>query len=55
VAMLIDPESPPTLGSYPETIDRLLIPFRVFTEEAEAVAFLRTEDRSAAVNGKAID
>ncbi len=40
-AMLIDPESPPAVGGYPAIIDRLLTPFEVFTDEAEALAFVR--------------
>jgi len=39
VAMLIDPENPP--GPSPMFLDRLPIPFQVFTDEAESLAFLR--------------
>ena len=41
VAFVVDPESSPRIGGYPEAINRLLIPFGVFTDEAEALAFLR--------------
>ena len=40
-AMLIDPGSPVGVGPFPDAINRLLIPFRVFTGEAEALAYLR--------------
>ncbi len=43
VAMLIDPGSPAETTGFPAVIDRLLIPFRIFTDEAEAVAFLRSK------------
>jgi len=41
IAMLREPESPVEVGPFPELIDRLLIPFQVFTTEAEALEFLR--------------
>ncbi len=41
VAYLVDPKSPPRLFGFPEAVDQLLIPFEVFTDEAEAMAFLR--------------
>jgi len=41
IAWVVDAESSPRLGAFPETIDRLMVPFRVFTDEAEALAFLR--------------
>ena len=41
VAMLVDPESSAEVGPFPEVIHRLLIPFRIFTDEAEAMVFLR--------------
>ncbi len=44
VAFVVDPESPPEMGRYPEAVDRLLIPFRVFSNEPEALAFLRRND-----------
>jgi len=40
VAMLFDAESSP--GSSPFFLDRLMVPTRAFTDEAEALAFLRT-------------
>ena len=40
-AVIVDPASPPQSVAFPETIDRLMIPFRIFTDEAEALAFLR--------------
>jgi hypothetical protein len=42
VAMLLDANSPGDVGEYPTVIDRLLIPFRVFTDEAEALASLNS-------------
>ncbi len=42
IGMLIDPDSPAEVAGFPDVIDRLLIPFRIFTDEGEAVAFLRT-------------
>ena len=47
LAMLIDSDSPIMLGEYPTTIDRLLIPFQTFSDEAEAVAFLKRESNDA--------
>lgn len=41
-AMLIDPASPPTTGPFPDLIDRWIIPFRLFTDRDEALAFLRS-------------
>jgi hypothetical protein len=41
VALLIDPESPSIAGPYPEAVGRLLIPVEFFTDEEEALAFLR--------------
>lgn len=41
VAMIIDSANPPDFGERLDPIDRLMIPFRVFTTEAEADAFLR--------------
>ena len=41
IAMLVDPDSSVEVGPFPEAIARLLIPMRVFTDEAEALAFLR--------------
>lgn len=46
IAMLVDPDSPSEVGEYPAIIDRLLIPFRLFTDEEEALAFL-AQDRNA--------
>jgi hypothetical protein len=43
-AVLVDPENPPRLGKYPSLLDALLIPFRVFTDENEAMAFLHTHN-----------
>lgn len=42
-AMLLDPADPVDVGEYPTVIDRLLIPFRVFTDEAEALAFVTAD------------
>ena len=41
MAMLIDAESPPPEGHVREAVDRLMFPFRLFTDEAEALAFLQ--------------
>ena len=46
VAVLVDPDRPPEMAGYPDAIDRLLMPFRMFTDEAEALAFLMP-DRSS--------
>jgi hypothetical protein len=43
VAFVIDAESSPTMTIYPEVISRLLVPVKVFTDEADALAFLRTQ------------
>jgi len=40
-AFVVSPKSAPQMGAFPEVITRLLIPVEVFTEEAEALAFLR--------------
>ena len=40
VAMLVGPETSEHADTFPAVIDRLLIPFRVFTAESEALAFL---------------
>lgn len=40
VAMIVNPARPPEFGSRLDAIDRLMIPFRVFTEESEAASFL---------------
>lgn len=42
-AMLFDTSAPPVVGRFPEFIDRFVIPFRTFTDETEAMAFLRTQ------------
>ena len=39
-AMLVDAEESPSVGKYLETIDRLLAPFEVFTDETAALTFL---------------
>ncbi len=41
VAMLLDPQSPAEVGDYPSIIDRSLIPFKTFTDETEALSFLK--------------
>ena len=40
VAMLVEPETAATVGAFPAVITRLVIPFQVFTDEAEALLFL---------------
>jgi hypothetical protein len=42
-AMLFDESAPPVVGRFPEFIDRFVIPFRTFTDETEAMAFLVTQ------------
>lgn len=42
IAILVDEESRPALGHYPETIDRLVIPLRIFTDRTDALDFLST-------------
>lgn len=39
-AILMDAERPAEVGQYPEFLSRLLVPFSVFTSEADALAFL---------------
>ena len=41
MAVLIDPESPSTVGPMPEAVGRLLVPVRIFADEEESLAFLR--------------
>lgn len=45
-AILVDPERPAALGRFPEFLSKLIVPFAVFTREADALAFLElhTED-----------
>lgn len=47
VAILFDEESRPEVGHYPETIDRLVIPFRMFTDRNDAFGFLSTAAEGA--------
>jgi hypothetical protein len=42
-AMLFDESAPSVVGRFPEFINRFLIPFRTFTDEAEAMAFLQSQ------------
>ncbi len=42
-AAVIDPQAADSLGTFPSIIDSLLIPFRVFPDEDEAMSFLRTQ------------
>ncbi len=42
-AMLFDTSMPAVVGRFPEFIDRFVIPFRTFTDESEAMAFLTTQ------------
>jgi hypothetical protein len=42
-AMLFDESAPSVVGRFPEFINRFVIPFRTFTDEAEALAFLNTQ------------
>ncbi len=41
VAAIIDPDAPTALGDFPEALSRLPMPFQVFVNEADALAFLR--------------
>jgi hypothetical protein len=38
---LVNPTSERALGRFPDLIDDLVVPFRVFKDEDEALAFLR--------------
>jgi hypothetical protein len=40
LAMLIDEATPEPRTRFPELVDRLLIPFKVFTDETDALDFL---------------
>ena len=40
-AAIIDPASAPKGAKFPTAIDRLLIPFKEFTDESDALAFLK--------------
>jgi hypothetical protein len=39
-AILVEPAGRADLGGFPEAVNRLMVPFDVFTDEAEAKAFL---------------
>ncbi|HEY4606870.1 MAG TPA: hypothetical protein VIH55_04400 [Acidimicrobiia bacterium] len=39
-AILIEPDEVAGLGGFPRAVNRLMVPFEVFTEEDEAIAFL---------------
>lgn len=41
VAVLVDPDSAAVAGPYPKSVGKLLIPVQFFTNEEEALAFLR--------------
>ena len=41
-AVVIDPQAVAKLGTFPSLINTLLIPFQVFSDEDEALAFLRS-------------
>ena len=40
-AVLIEPDQAAGLGGFPRAVNRLMVPFEVFTDELEAVAFLK--------------
>ncbi len=40
VAMLVSPDQHHLVGPFPDVIDRLLVPFRVFTDRQEAMEYL---------------
>lgn len=40
-AVVIDPAITGELGRFPQLLNTLIIPFQIFTDEAEAMAFLR--------------
>lgn len=42
-AVVVDSDEPIQVGAFPSTLDRLVIPFRSFTSETEARAFLAAE------------
>jgi hypothetical protein len=39
-AILVEAAGRADLGGFPEAVNRLMVPFDVFTDEAEAMAFL---------------
>lgn len=41
VAVLIDSNSAPTVGRFPEIINRFMVPAQLFTDEEKAMDFLR--------------
>ena len=41
IAFLVDPDFSAPMGPFPDAIDQLLVPARVFTDEEEALVFLR--------------
>jgi len=41
VALLVDPESSVEVGPFPDAMDKLLVPVHLFTDEAEAMEFVR--------------
>ncbi len=41
-AAVVDPQAAASLGAFPSAIDSMLVPFRVFSDDDEALAFLRT-------------
>ncbi|MGH8912995.1 MAG: hypothetical protein ACRDZM_00575 [Acidimicrobiia bacterium] len=40
-AILVDPDDEAALGGFPRAVNRLMVPFEVFTEQDAAVVFLR--------------
>jgi len=47
IAVLIDPAAAPNPGSFQEIIEKFFMPFRLFTDEAEAMAFLGDQPAGA--------
>lgn len=43
-AVVVDAESEPKLGAFPPLLDSLMIPFRMFADENEALEFLRSQE-----------
>ena len=42
-AVIVDSDSEPKLGTFPTLLDSLMIPFRMFIDENEALEFLRSQ------------
>ena len=45
VAVIMPEADRPKMGRFPELLDALVVPFRMFTEEDDAMAFLRVHNQ----------